>query len=42
MGLTPSKRRKTSNNLRLHEICSKFDGYSSVLVAKYFGHDVDA
>jgi len=41
-GITPSKKRKTSNQ-ELYEICKSFGSYSSILdylfqVAEYFGH----
>ena len=44
VGLTPSKKRKTSNQV-LNQICCEFDDCSSILeymfeVAKYFGHDM--
>ena len=44
VGITPSKRRKTNNEL-LYEICSDLATYPTLLeymfaVAKYFGHDV--
>ena len=42
-GMTPAKKRKTSNHV-LYKICEDFSQYDSVLsymfeVAKYFGHD---
>ena len=44
VGLTPSKKRKTSNE-DLYQICSRFEEYPSVLeymfaVAEFFGHSV--
>ena len=44
-GLTPAKKRKTSNK-DLHEICSNYSSYGSNLeymfaIAKYFGHDLE-